>query len=110
MGFWAWFWIWTALTISSLAVFAFIGRSLFNRSMAVVHQISRVAPKAKELAELIGSHEKTSSQGASELITPEQAATKRLRFLKAKAKKREERQRILIRSLKKYDSKESRFH
>jgi len=110
MGFWAWFWIWVALITASLVAYAFIGRSLFNRSMAVFHQISKVATKSQELVELIGSHEKMASKGPTALITPEQAASKRLSFLKAKAKKREDRQRILIRSLKKYDSNESRFH
>jgi hypothetical protein len=110
MGFWAWFWIWIALAIGALAVFAFIGRSLFNRAVAVFYQISKVSVKAQELVALIESHEKAPKKGPSELISPEQAAGKRLSFLKAKAKKREERQRILIRSLKKYDSTESRFH
>ena len=110
MGFWAWFWIWMALAASSLVVFAFIGRSLFNRSLAVFHQISRVATKAQELVDLIGSQDRTLSKEHTPLLSPEQAAFKRLSFLKAKAKKREDRQRILIRSLKKYDSKESRFH
>lgn len=110
MGFWAWFWIWVALTVLSLVVFAFIGRSLFNRAVAVAHQVSKVAAQAQNLVDLIGSHTKAPSKGATALITLEEAASKRLHYLKAKAKKREKRQRILIRSLKKYDSKESRFH
>lgn len=110
MGFWAWFWIWVALSLMSLTVFGFIGRSLFHRAIRVAHEIAKVATETQKLTELIGSHQKAPSHGPSPLITPEQAASKRLRFLKAKAKKREERQRILIRSLKKYDSNESRFH
>ncbi len=110
MGFWAWFWIWVALVVLSLVAFAFIGRSLFNRSMAVAHQVSKVATQAQKLVDLIGSHTMTASQGVAPLISLEDAMSKRQRYLKAKAKKREERQRILIRSLKKYDSKESRFH
>jgi len=110
MGFWAWFGIWAALVVLSLVAFAFIGRSLFNRSMAVAHQVSKVAAQAQQLVDQIGSHTKSASQGVAPLISLEDATSKRQRYLKAKAKKREDRQRILIRSLKKYDSKESRFH
>lgn len=110
MGFWAWFWIWVALIVLSLVAFGFIGRSLFHRTLAVAHQVSKVATQALNLVELIGSHTKAASQGPIPLISLEEATSKRLRYLKTKAKKREERQRILIRSLKKYDSKESRFH
>ena len=110
MGFWAWFWIWVALVLLSLVAFAFIGRSLFIRSLAVAHQVSKVATQAQKLVDLIGSHTKAASQTAAPLISLEDAMSNRLRYLKAKAKKREDRQRILIRTLKKYDSKESRFH
>lgn len=110
MGFWAWFWIWVALLLLSLTTFAFIGKSLFNRSIAVAHQLSKVVAKAAELIELIESREKATGREPATLISPAEAAGKRIRYLRAKAKKREERQRILIRSLKKYDSKESRFH
>jgi hypothetical protein len=110
MGSWAWFWIWVTLIVLSLVAFGFIGRSLFHRTLAVAHQVSRVATQAQKLVELIGSHTKATSRGVAPLISLEDAMSKRQRYLKAKAKKREERQRILIRSLKKYDSKESRFH
>ena len=110
MGFWAWFFIWMTLVVLSLVAIGLIGKSLLNKSLEVAHQIGRVAAEAQKLANLIDSHEKFSAEANPELITPEHAATQRRSFLKAKAKKREDRTRILIKSLKKYDPNESRFH
>lgn len=78
--------------------------------MAVLFQVSKVATKAQSLLDLAGSHEKRPNAETPDLITPEKASSERLVYLRAKTKKREERQRILIKSLKKYDPKESRFH
>jgi hypothetical protein len=110
MGFWAWFFIWAALGLASLVILGLIGKSLFNKSLEVAHQIGKVATEAQKLADLIDSRENPIAKPQSVLITPETASTQRRSFLKAKAKKREDRTRILIKSLKKFDPNESRFH
>ena len=110
MGFWAWFFIWATLALASLLTLGLIGKSLFNKSVEVAHQIGRVATEAQKLVDLIDSRQGSAPKPQSELITLETASTQRRSFLKAKAKKREDRTRILIKSLKKFDPNESRFH
>ncbi|MFM6939682.1 MAG: hypothetical protein ACKOUD_03575 [Rhodoluna sp.] len=109
MGFWAWFWIWTVLILSSLAVFAFIGKSLFNRLGDVLHQFERMSKPALALAEVLGA--KTAvKELESDLLTPVgELEAQRAELLRVKSKKQAARQRRLISGLKKIDLNESRF-
>ena len=109
MGFWAWFWIWTALIIGALAVFALIGKSLFNSASAVFHQIERISKPALALAEAM-ANKPTLEDLESDLLTPvADAEAERTALLKQKSKKRAAQQRRLRNALKNIDVNESRF-
>ncbi|CAB4627204.1 unannotated protein [freshwater metagenome] len=109
MGFWAWFWIWTALIIGSLAVFGFIGKGLFNRGLSVFHQVSQIAPVAKKLFDALEAKPKPEDK-ESDLLTPAaELEEKRRVLLKRKSKKQAARQRSLRSAIKHIDVNESRF-
>jgi 4-hydroxyphenylpyruvate dioxygenase-like putative hemolysin len=109
MGFWGWFWIWVGLIIASLGVFAIIGWSLFDRAMAIGHQLSKLA---KPVAALIAAAEAKSpvSERESDVLADlGELEIDRRDILKSKSKKRAARQRSLITGLKNIDVNESRF-
>jgi hypothetical protein len=107
MGFWAWFWIWTALVIGSLAVFGFIGKGLFNRGLSVLHQLSQIAPIAQNLFEALEAKPKAEDKESDLLTSPTEE--KRRVLLKRKSKKQAARQRSLRSAIKHIDVNESRF-
>ena len=109
MGFWAWFWIWTALIIGSLAVLAFIGKSLFNSASAVLHQIERISKPALALAEAMANKPKLEDLESDVLTSVAEVEAKRASLLKQKSKKQAARQRRLRNALKDIDVNESRF-
>jgi hypothetical protein len=109
MGFWAWFWIWTALVIGSLAVFGFIGKGLFNRGLSVLHQVSQIAPLAQKLFEALEAKPKAEDKESDLLTSPTELEEKRRVLLKRKSKKQAARQRSLRSAIKHIDVNESRF-
>jgi hypothetical protein len=109
MGFWAWFWIWAALFIGSLAVFGFIGKGLFNRGLAIFHQLSQVAPTAQRLLAALEAKPKLEDKESDLLVPSAELEDERRVLLKRKSKKRNARQRSLISALKRIDVDESRF-
>jgi hypothetical protein len=109
MGFWAWFWIWIGLLIASLAFYALIGLSLFNRAKEVLHQVDRIAQPAAVLLEAISSKPMLPGR-ESDLLSPiAKLDSERQLILKKKTKKRAARQRSLRTALKNIDVNESRF-
>jgi heme exporter protein D len=109
MGFWAWFWIWVSLVIGSLAVYALIGKSLFNRGMEVLHQLERITKPAQALIEAMDSKAKA-IEGESDLLgSVGELEAERRAILNRKTKNRSARQRSLISALKHIDVNESRF-
>ncbi|MFM6971983.1 MAG: hypothetical protein ACKOWH_05335 [Rhodoluna sp.] len=109
IGGWGWFWIWATLVVGSLALFGFIAKSLFNRASAVAHQLSRLLKKAAILSDLANQAMTLDKPESSMNRDPKTVQAERRTLLKAKDKKKEQRQRRLIASLKKYDPNESRF-
>ena len=109
MGFWAWFWIWFALAIGSLAVFAFIGKGLFNRGLAIFDQVSQIAPTAQKLLEALEAKPKLEDKESDLLVPSSELEQERRVLLKRKSKKQSARQRSLISALKRIDVDESRF-
>jgi hypothetical protein len=110
MGFWTWFWIWTALVISALTTLGFIAKSLFDKLYSVGHQISRLTNKASGITSQLGMKPDLPAIETSLLANPAIAQGRRRAIQKAKIKKQEQRQRRLIASLKRFDPNESRFH
>ena len=109
MGFWAWFWIWTALIIGSLVVYGLIGKSLFNRGMEVLHQLERIGKPAQALMTAMESKPQLDDL-ESDLLTPVgELDAERKAFLKRKTQKQAARQRSLRSALKHIDVNESRF-
>lgn len=109
MGFWAWFWIWTALVVGSLVLFGIIGKGLLNRALAIWHQASQVTPTAQKLFEALEAQPKA-EDGESDLLTPiAELEEKRRVLLKRKSRKRALRQRSLVSAIKHIDVNESRF-
>lgn len=110
MGFWVWFWIWTVLIFASLVTFGFIGKSLFNKLGSAGHQVTRLAEKALALSRAIEQKPELSAPESSLLVDPAVAQVRLQALRKAKIKKKQQRQRRLIKSLKRFDPNESRFH
>ena len=97
------------MIIGSLAVLAFIGKSLWNSASAVFHQFERISKPALALAEAMANKPKL-EELESDLLTPvAEAEAARAKLLKQKSKKRSARQRRLRNALKKVDVSESRF-
>jgi hypothetical protein len=109
MGFWAWFWIWVVLALGSLAIFALIGKSLFNRAVEVAHQLDRIAVPAAALVASMGDRAVLAEHEPDLLVSPSEIEQKRQVFLNLKSKKRAVRQRSLRSALKNIDVNESRF-
>lgn len=109
MGFWAWFWIWTALVIGSLAVFGFIAKGLLNRSAAVLYQVSQIMPVAQKLLDALEAKTKAEERESDLLVSSSELEEERRVLLKRKSKKQDARQRSLISALKHIDVNESRF-
>lgn len=109
MGFWAWFWIWTALVIASLAVFALIGLELANRGKALARELAKLKPVIDELNEIIedipvlADPVNALERDYSELVA------ERVALSENKKRKHDERQRRLIKHLKDIDPAEKRF-
>lgn len=109
MGFWAWFWIWTALIIGSLLVYGLIGKSLFNRGLEVLHQLERIGKPAQALMAAMEAKPKLDDL-ESDLLTPVvELEAERKAILKKKTQKQTARQRRLRSALKHIDVNESRF-
>jgi hypothetical protein len=109
MGFWAWFWIWVGLSIGSLAVFGFIGKSLVNSVGAVLHQVERTLKPVQMLADALATKSELEHKEPDLLRTLSDLEAKRSNILKQKSKKRSARQRSLRSALKRIDVNESRF-
>ncbi len=109
MGFWAWFWIWTALIIGSLAVFGLIGKGLFNRALSIFHQASQLAPVAEKLFAALEVKPEAADKESDILVPSAELEEKRRVLLKRKSKKQAARQRSLRSAIKHIDVNESRF-
>jgi hypothetical protein len=109
MGFWPWFWIWVALALVALVFFAAIGYNLFLRGAAVLRQASKLAPIAEKLQAALDAQPDVAKPSANLHDDPKLHVQARKQLLRSKAKKREERQRRLIKHLNQFDPTESRF-
>ena len=110
MGFWTWFWIWCGLVVGALVAFGFIARSLFIRLESVMHQLDRALVHAERLSAALDAPVDYVGPESNVLDDPDALIVKRAQFLNDKARKREARQRRLIKSLKNFNPDESRFH
>ena len=110
LGFWFWFWVWAGLGVSALVVLAFIGKSLYNRLLSAAHQGERIMEKVASLTSAL-EQKPTLEKPRANLNDEPQLAVARLNALKkVKNKKKQDRQRRLIASLRNFDPNESRFH
>ena len=110
MGFWAWLWIWTGLVVAALVLLGFIGKSLFNKLSDAGHQVARLADRGMGLAKAAQDKPVVQAPESSILADPTIAQARVRALRRAKVKKHEQRQRRLIKSLKRFDPNESRFH
>ncbi|WP_296631966.1 hypothetical protein [Rhodoluna sp.] len=109
MGFWALFWIWVGVGIFSLVVFALVGYSLFQSGKAVARQAAKLLPTLEKLQRAIDEPAQIEAPGSNMNDDPQIHIQARKRLLRNKAKKREDRQRRLIKRLNQFDPTESRF-
>ncbi|MEO0066897.1 MAG: hypothetical protein RJB63_22 [Actinomycetota bacterium] len=109
MGFWLWFWIWVALFVGSLAVYALIGKSLFNRGMDVWHQVERIGKSAAPLMAALEAKPEPVERESDLLRPVGELDADRQSILNRKTKKQAARQRSLRSALKHIDVNESRF-
>ncbi|MEO0027134.1 MAG: hypothetical protein RL716_465 [Actinomycetota bacterium] len=109
MGFWAWFWIWTTLLVSSVAVLGIITVGLWNRFSEVLHQFERLAKNSEALQVAMVKPDDVARPEDNLLDDPAVLVAERRHLLTGKQKKHEARQRRLIESLKHFNPDESRF-
>ncbi|MEY4262465.1 MAG: hypothetical protein RLY88_173 [Actinomycetota bacterium] len=109
MGFWAWFWIWAGVFMVSLVTFALLGYNLFEKASGVVRQAANLAPVAEKLQSAIDVKPEIQRPKSNAFDDPKIHVQARKRLLQAKAKKRQDRQRRLIKQLNQFDPTESRF-
>lgn len=109
IGGWGWFWIWIFLGATALVIFGLLAKYLLNKFLEVAHQISRLVEKTDALISISRQKLKVENPEPSLKKDSKIEVSKRRALLKAKQKKKEQRQRRLIASLKKFDPNESRF-
>ncbi|CAB4553639.1 unannotated protein [freshwater metagenome] len=105
------FWIlfWSGLILASLVINLIIFKSLYNRGLAVLFQLNKVAVKSAALAEKIGLKPLVQRPESSIDKDPAIALSARRSLLKSRLKKQQQRQRRLIESLKRRKPTERRF-
>ncbi|MEY4423383.1 MAG: hypothetical protein RLZZ258_486 [Actinomycetota bacterium] len=109
MDFWAWFWIWTTLIVSAVAVLGIITVGLWNRLSEVLHQFERLATNSEALQAAMVKPDDVARPEDNLLDDPSELVAKRRRLIASKQKKHETRQRRLIESLKHFNPDESRL-
>ena len=109
MSFWAWFWIWFGLLLLSLAFFAAVGLDLLARSKPLLAQLKRT------LSMLETFNEAMSQEAPAVKPTPatekpiEDVFAERAEVIRHRAKRRDARERRLVKALANIDVNERRF-
>lgn len=104
-----WILLWSGLILGSLVINMLIFKSLFNRGVAVLFQLNKMAVKSLSLAQKFGLKPLLEKPESSINKDPVIAIAKRRSLLKTRLKKQEQRQRRLIESLKRRKPIERRF-
>ena len=109
MAVWAWVLVWAGSAVLGLAIFVILGYRLFSRAKDVARELNRIGKQAEKLQIAMDSEAQISRPEANLNDDPNVHLRARKQLLQAKAKKREERQRRLIKKLNQFDPTESRF-
>lgn len=109
MGAWAWFGIWTGLSLGAIVVFAVIGYDLGQRGKRLAVEVNKLQPVVQELGELVESLPSLGEPVSAIERDLGEVLQSRLDLIKTKKQRREDRQRRLIRHLKDIDPTEKRF-
>jgi len=104
-----WILLWSGLFLGSLMINLLILKSLYNRGVAALFQLNKIAVKSLALAEKIGLKPVVERPESSIDKDPAIALSRRRELLKSRLKKQQQRQRRLIESLKRRKSIERRF-
>lgn len=109
MGFWAWFWIWTALVLGSLGLFAYLFWNLWTKAEPSLHQLQILAKRLEPLSEAMQKASDYKAPESSLLNDGEDVFAQRAELVRNKEKRAKARERRLIASLNAIDVNERRF-
>ena len=109
MGFWGWFFVWLALIVAALGVFAYIGWQLAGKAMRAGAQAMALAERISALAAGLQAESDYVSPESAVLAEPAVVFAKRADIVRNKADKAEARQRRLIKALAAINVDERRF-
>lgn len=109
MGFWAWFWIWTALIVGSLGFYAYLGLDLWQRSKPILKQLEALLAKLEKLSAAIDDKPESLRPTSALEREAEEVFADRRRVLKHKAKRKDARERRLIAALNAIKVDERKF-
>lgn len=109
MGFWAWFWIWTALIVGSLAFFAYLFWNLWTKAEPSIRQLQILAERLEPLNEALQAESDYKAPESSLLNDGEDVFAQRAELVRNKEKRSKARERRLIASLNAIDVDERRF-
>lgn len=109
MGFWAWFWIWAALIVGSLAFFTYLFWNLWNKAEPSLRQLQILSKRLEPLNEAIQASSDYKAPESSLLNEGEDVFAQRAELLRNKEKRSRARERRLIASLNAIDVDERRF-
>lgn len=100
MGFWAWFLIWSALIVLTLAGFAQVLYSLYQKGIALQKVVEPLLPKLEALQRATERSQPTEQPESALLSDPVEQMKLRLTILRRKQKKRDAKEHMLINRLK----------
>ena len=109
MGFWAWFWIWTALIVGSLAFFAYLFWNLWTKAEPSLRQLQILAERLEPLSEALQAESQYAAPESSLLDGGNDVFAQRAELVRNKEKRAKARERRLIASLNAIDVDERRF-
>lgn len=104
-----WLLLWSGLIVGLLVINLLILKSLYNRGVAVLFQLNKIAVKSLSLAEKVGFKPLVERPESSIDKDPTIAMTERRALLKTRLRKQQQRQRRLIESLRRRKPIERRF-
>lgn len=109
MGFWAWFWIWAALAVGSIAFFAYLFWNLWTKAEPILHQLKVLAERFEPLASAANEASEYQAPESSILNDGDDVFAQRAELVRNKETRVKARERRLIASLRAISVDERKF-
>ena len=109
MGFWFWFFVYLAIALGALLIYAFVGLQLLEKLKAFEAPAQKLAELAANLEQTSKAEVKVESPLAALDQTEQSVTLRRNKIAKARKAKKEAKERRLVTRLKHLDIDESRL-